>query len=280
MTLYKYLPSSRLDVILNSQIRFTPLGALNDPYELRPYMDRLAEKSRIQEHLEKNFPRLIGEACDDEDAIYGPIGKEDILRFAEERKPALYGFVEKAQSRVTRSLMGIFQAKCNELIGALSLSEAAGDQLMWSHYAEEHKGYVVGFNSEDPFFDQRVSPEDELRHLKRITYVAERPPLNLADSTATDLFFVKSNAWEYEAEWRILLPLSGASITNEAEFYPIHLFSFPPKAVSSVIIGMRMSDDDIFRIKSHLATSDHYSHVKIYRASLHDRSYEILLNEL
>ncbi|EGR0465773.1 DUF2971 domain-containing protein [Vibrio cholerae] len=31
---YKYLPASRLDVLQNLKIRFTPIGLLNDPYEV------------------------------------------------------------------------------------------------------------------------------------------------------------------------------------------------------------------------------------------------------
>lgn len=38
-----------------------------------------------------------------------------------------------------------------------------------SHYAEAHSGIVVGFDEKHPWFDQKVTPSDDMRHLVRVS---------------------------------------------------------------------------------------------------------------
>src|SRR5229473_1978376 len=33
----------------------------------------------------------------------------------------------------------------------LSLTETPTDSLMWAHYGEDHKGFVIGYDTSDPF---------------------------------------------------------------------------------------------------------------------------------
>jgi|SRR5580658_5344823 hypothetical protein len=55
--------------------------------------------------------------------------------------------------RLFRWLMSSFERRH----GVLCLSEAPANLLMWAHYADSHRGFVVEFDPASPFFCQRDS---------------------------------------------------------------------------------------------------------------------------
>src|SRR6187431_483413 len=69
MSLYKYVTPERIDILKNELIRFTQAGALNDPWEMRPYIERLMEDDLFEREIvskarnldEKHLARLSAE---------------------------------------------------------------------------------------------------------------------------------------------------------------------------------------------------------------------------
>jgi hypothetical protein len=57
----------------------------------------------------------------------------------------------------------------SKVIGLLSFSKENNISLMWSHYADEHKGFVIGFEST---IFQHNQPYSELTE---VNYSKERP---------------------------------------------------------------------------------------------------------
>src|SRR5271157_4663926 len=53
MSLYKYLPPERLDVLRNLCIRFTQPGAQNDPFEFRPLINRFRRPEVARQAISK-----------------------------------------------------------------------------------------------------------------------------------------------------------------------------------------------------------------------------------
>lgn len=117
----------------------------------------------------------------------------------------------------------------------VSLSETNNNLLMWSHYADEHKGIVIEFDIEQPIFDQYktnkvlgsvldeddeyidVINEEETKNrqalntgkIQRIRYNSKRPDLDSYENIL-EHFLVKSEEWIYEKEHRVILPLVAA----------------------------------------------------------------------
>jgi len=119
-------------------------------------------------------------------------------------------------------------AKWDKLIGLLSLSEKRDDILMWSHYSDFHRGFVVGLrvNSllEDYDFD----------YLKRVEYQGKYPIITGHHETTERFetkFFTKSSAWEYEKEWRI----SKNHIDNR-------VMKIKKQTFSEIILGCQMTE--------------------------------------
>ena len=75
--------------------------------------------------------------------------------------------------------------------GMLCFSLDWQNPLLWSHYADRHRGLALGFD-----VDERI--------LKRVSYVETRPTVNEVNfAVANSLLFTKYIDWRYEQEARI-----------------------------------------------------------------------------
>lgn len=276
MNLYKYLPPSRIDVIRNCTIRFTQYGDFNDPFELNPNINRIAEEEEIRNLIDRDFVQLIEDEYSKHPIISAYISKDSFIRLAESQREHVKNGVIGMERQFVGLLPEMLQVTTNSLLGALSLSEIRNHELMWSHYADEHRGYVIGFDAAHQFFNQKKTDVDELRHLRKIDYREKPPVVNLMNTNGEELFFVKSLKWKYESEWRMLMPLADSSKIIDRQPYPAHLFDFPLESVTEVILGERMSGQDKEIIKS-LMNHRKYNHIKLYQAELNNTSFEIVI---
>lgn len=276
MPLFKYLHPDRIDVLSGQAIRFSSPAVLNDPFELKPHLAALASP----EHMEAELNRLLPEIFREELSKLAP---ELQLKISDE---ALRGAVLSHYPQINRGVQGmvnllmpklqeVMARKFEELIGILCLSATADSLLMWAHYADSHRGFLIEFDQRSMFFDRRVSPDDELRHLHQVTYNSQRPALALADVTDFSPFMTKGADWEYEAEWRMIMTLDSASRIIGEGMNAVHLFDFPADALTAVIFGCRMSETKKAEIRKVLADAPHYSHVRCVDAEIDNEHYRI-----
>lgn len=160
-------------------------------------------------------------------------------------------------------------------IGILCLSECYDNLLMWAHYADSHKGFVIEFDEQNTFFDQRVSQNDELRYLRKVQYSETRPSRPFADIDSLDAFLTKSSHWAYEQEWRMLLPLEQATRITQVKPIPVHLFTLPPSAFRSIYFGCRADASLVSDVMEILKYSPALSHVKMYRGSIDNQHFRL-----
>jgi hypothetical protein len=115
-----------------------------------------------------------------------------------------------------------------------SLSERPDDLLMWSHYADQHRGLVIGIDFSD----------DINGHLIKVQYADSAVAIPIDDSltvfdpsldeTAGKLavcnmlrnITTKASCWQYEGEWRIW--------RKSPQYY-----KYTSASVASVFIGVR-----------------------------------------
>jgi hypothetical protein len=87
----------------------------------------------------------------------------------------------------------------NSSFGIVSLSKEQNNFLMWSHYSNSHKGFVVGF-------DKKLLYRDTQASFAHMQYQDNLPTLDLFEDTVTHftkLIGTKSNIWSYENEYRL-----------------------------------------------------------------------------
>lgn len=276
MSLFKYLHPDRVDVLSGQAIRFSSPAVLNDPFELKPHLAALASPDHMEAELNRRIPELL---------------REELAKLPPELRPlvsaeALKEILSSRLSQVKRDVHGmaellmpkfqeVMARKFEDLVGILCLSEVADSLLMWAHYADSHRGFLIEFDERSLFFDRRVNPDDELRHLRKVTYNSQRPALTLADVKDFSSFMTKGVDWEYEAEWRMIVTLDSASKTVGEGVNAVHLFEFPAEALTSVVLGCRMTEAKKTEIRQVLAESPHYGHVRCVEAEIDNEHYRI-----
>jgi len=171
-------------------------------------------------------------------------------------------------------------------LGMLSLSRTHRNILMWTHYAKEHRGYVLGFDETHPFFQATayyIEPTYRVKEaldiqgfgsLRDVTYTQERPNINFGGNVPFDAFFTKSLDWNYEQEVRIFRHLSEAAETLGDESTGIKLFRLPRGVAKRIILGAHCPAD-IERTVIELANSEFFAGAEIDRARLNKRDYSL-----
>ncbi len=148
--------------------------------------------------------------------------------------------------------------------------------LMWSHYADNHKGMLLEFKIPKieaeliaiPVVYDDYFPNLKL-HWKRLENIENDP--DFVAEIAKNSIFKKSNEWSYEKEFRVV----GSSKLNKSD--PL-LQPFKPEYLSSVIMGAIMNDNSIVSAL-HNEISDfnkrHNLEIKIYKAELEKNKYSL-----
>jgi hypothetical protein len=150
-------------------------------------------------------------------------------------------------------------------VGCFSKTEKS--ILMWSHYANQHRGVVIGFNTAvEPFTksDQLVVLEVNYDP-KRVLY-----PYPESNEDFERVFHAiaqgKHMDWSYEQEVRVLA-VPGA--LREYRFLKLQT-----SAVESVIFGCKCPESDRKQVLRILDT-DAFKHVKRYETRMSDTDYRI-----
>ena len=97
----------------------------------------------------------------------------------------------KLPTREHRDAMKGIKKEFSEKCGLLCFSEDWENPLLWSHYADKHRGICLGFDVDSG-------------GLCRVSYKEQRPdfPNASTDEFANQLYSAKYKGWEYEREWR------------------------------------------------------------------------------
>ena len=279
MRLYKYFHPDRTDVLRTGKIRFSSPKTLNDPFELKPHLSDIVETDSFYSEVKDEI--LLKEYAKLPKQYQQKISLKEFQRLTLQHLPELknqiLNFSKTTAAMAQRGIAKQFE----ELIGVLCLSETPTNLLMWAHYADAHQGFVLEFDAENPFFNQKKSPEDELRHLQKVEYKNERPSFILTEMEGFSPFLTtKSIDWSYEAEWRMIRPLSEASETIGNDSNRVHLFKFPRMAIRSIIFGCRMETTKQAEIHQILQETDELNSIQCMKAQIDERFYRLCLYDI
>jgi hypothetical protein len=174
----------------------------------------------------------------------------------------------------------------NREIGILCLTEKMDNLLMWAHYASNHTGFVIALNEKHSFFDRG----SEIGHLKKVRYSITRPEVTLLDPTLSDMehiyqwindiFCIKSEHWDYEQEWRMIVALRNCQNVIASQQDDICLFELPKSCITGIILGCRMSTEHKEAILNVLRNDDEYRHVSIRQAEMDEKEFRLRFIEL
>lgn len=152
------------------------------------------------------------------------------------------------------------------------------EMLLWSHYADKHKGVRIEF-----VFEQIHS--DVAYRVDKVTYSPHRVPLDYTEITSDSHFSdavsavsrTKSTAWKYEEEWRIIVfrrPETDELFASGEKCY----FPFEPDLVRNIDFGINCPQTTIDAVRSIVEST--YPHVTIRKAIRHPNLFSIAYVQL
>lgn len=297
MNLFKYVEPKRVDVLLNGRVRFTQAADFNDPFEIVPHLAAFLPAEHQDEYLDQLTPDaqvMFEEAIDGElgsiplppelkalgrELILQRYGGADVTRLMKEMFPKI---IEHGKPTFGRSI----QERVGERIGVLSLAESPRNLLMWAHYGSCHRGFAIEFDASHSFFSQ-TAPPATIGRLMKVVYSVKRPEIIAYDPSVpvevyasrliTDLLLTKGQDWEYEQEWRMVLPLDDQQRHPHEIDGRSHLFSVPREAIHGVVIGARASDATKEAVRAAIESIPELKHVIVRQARTSDTSYEVIV---
>ena len=247
--LYKYLSAKGFQRFWDSEkVRFTQLNQLNDPYE----------NQFLFSNLDLDF---------DTNELENILVK--IAKVSSEYRDMLKNYKEMTQKKIVEHCEK-YQNQINNKYGILSLTRNCTNLLIWSHYADEYKGVVIGLDMDHEFFKNTnfVIPPSS----GNIIYSAIKPIDNIIQTTkytvkengkdlkieigSPDLeskvyqefvFLYKSINWAYEEEVRIVIDYAKHH-DIEVVKNNIKLLQIPKNAIKCLIFGDRFDRTEFEQI--------------------------------
>jgi hypothetical protein len=268
MLLYKYFAPSRSGFLEKPMVRFTPPSFFNDPFDCLPATDGFGIP-QIRDLVDRNKHFLASQIA--LETIPEDIRQLKLMALELSSESLFKDYCKDPGARGDMYL-DFLRKRMSRQIGVLCLCTTPKNTLMWSHYSQEHEGFVVGFNSKHEFFCHRHDEPDEIGRLCPIKYVEKRPSIDIRridDPTyIPDFIFAKSRDWKYEQEWRIVRFVKNASDTPAPN---VHLFNVPSDAILEVIFGYRAEKS----LVDDLLSAANMKHLKFFKASISRKSYEM-----
>jgi hypothetical protein len=210
--LYKYCKLNERNserIFTKNEIYFTSPTQFNDPFDCRVQASFDATDEEWEEYLDVMMKNRHPEF-------------DYEVRSAFVRQLMNSGWLDDPGPK--QKIVNDVQEAVNK-IGVICLSEVRDDILMWSHYADCHRGFCLQFDIKSTFY-----PFGEL--LFKVEYSSSYPQIKVLrdyENQTRKVLLAKSDFWKYEKEWRIFNPDSGPGI-----------LAYPPDMLTGVIFGCEM----------------------------------------
>lgn len=249
--LHKYTSTDVARYILSTgKIRFQSPLRYNDPFDSQwdPYWNVLTPEAEV-------FCRqLLTEAIEDPNSW----PKEMDLEFktallyernrifalpAEKRKSAIQKFVEDAsESDDQNEEMKFYMLDFRRRLRVLCLSENSTSVTMWSHYADQHRGVLLTFNTnlledglkrpiKDVLYEDTPPVVIDMEEWYRSIYLGLPQPVINKDSSVWTR--TKSPEWKQEQEWRL------TTLAQKGTLGDYEDFDIPKISLVEITMGCR-----------------------------------------
>ena len=270
--LYKYCNPAGTAILKNNSIKVTPPKEFNDPFEfasrptgkwpLKKVVKELQDEAFLQKLYKMELEHQPGITFEEyrEFITTDPDTLEDIRQKTENLMSVYpYAFADQVSKRV----------------GIVSFSQDHQNILMWSHYAENHTGFVIGFEAAKiPYlklfgvkYSDSSIPEYDLEVEESSDAYTEQ---------YTEIMCRKSPVWEYEKELRISVRLEDCDYLEEPGLY---IYNLPPESFNLVILGCRMTQKTREQL-SKILSEERYSHVKVIQAMPSTVEYKLEMQRI
>lgn len=272
---YKYLScAGALPSLRKLSVKYTPLEEFNDPFEglLRNFsqleFEELLGRARESVQTEQTWRKF----CD-----IAPVRDPEELYCY--RMDVLAGrldldFCLKAGLDITtKGMMKTLPPSISKSHCIACFSARFDSILMWSHYAKDHRGIVIGYHSRflGPLQQVQYRPERVPLPVGQFSKRKGEPPLSMWHVRALTTKFID---WAYEQEWRgveLRKKLQQSKVKDLLVLYS----KVPPQAIASIYIGTRT--DEELRNEC-LSFARRHPACRLFQARYHERDFALVFD--
>jgi hypothetical protein len=194
-------------------------------------------------------------------------GRLKVTRISETNDPFELLGLNLHDKRLRRRLAS-FRESQNRRTGLLCFTSDWANPVLWSHYADQHKGICLGFDLKQGTY-QGVQYED---HRLREHLSDEEEPDTVPEDIRRRLSRTKSSRWKYEQELRVLVPLTKARPDGDLFFWPFN----ENMRLAEVILGPRSDWRRLSGLRKLVAAKS--PEAVAFKARLAFRSFGVVLN--
>lgn len=250
-TIFKYKPIDEwsLNILKKREIYFSRPEQFNDPFDCGiPLRFDLMKENDYEEHMIS-----IGMHQ------FHLTRSESIEFIASNRKKGIGVTFEQYKSHSDQQLR-----KLQNAVRIFCLTTNTKNLLMWSHYADFHRGMCIGFNKHYLYLNTGNA-------IGKVNYFATLPvqkPQESGIPTYIVQFLSKSICWQYEEEFRM--------VTMDGE----QVHQLEPKAIEQILVGCKVSSDNLSAIKDTIRSDKELHHVKLFQAKMVKYQFELRFEEI
>jgi Protein of unknown function (DUF2971) len=293
VALYKYLNyDGAKSTLANCTLKLSSPLAFNDPFDMKLEEALGLEITEFAEALGPAVFEFLSGEIDYTQVRNSKLGATVILfnrQLKTLTKAELYKRKSAMSSMPVKEIFkfDVLQQQHDDLIdhiqnnfrgsGVFCTSKNKNSLLMWSHYADHHRGAVFKFIPDE-------MRDSALLISKPVRYTRERPliyrtpedlirnaimmPLFESVKQMTEnLIYTKSVEWQYEEEYRLVIPrFIPAGKTNE-------MLSFYPEELVAVYFGCRIDEQQKQELT--ILAREVNSKTQFYQASMARREYAL-----
>lgn len=254
---YKYRPWDEYAkrTLLENQLFFSSPSEVNDPFDCRFPDIVKPTPEQLKKYLELQYVNLRSPGRDNS-MIHGELLLLDAYIESSARKKASPSWEEVVDE--AKELILHRSSFC-------SLSSVNNSPLMFSHYADGHKGVVFQFHH---------ALEYSLAHVEAVLYQKVFNVLDIFNDPECDdeslvqaTMFRKSDHWNYEHEWRAFRLCK-----------PKGVVSFDPRCISGIIFGCKMPEQS--RVEAIEIAKNRNQPVTLYEAVMNNDGINLDIREI
>ncbi len=283
--LYKFKGPNKcaLDNLKMDTVWLNAPSNYNDPFECVVYTDiekvkpffyktndkilnyKIFEKHQMPDDLEKAIIKEL-------DEVIGPFLLETKSEFNQDKMNNLDSILDKSFKKIANIIVQKFNRSVQETMKTCSFCEHFDSILMWSHYADCHKGFCIEY-------DLNQWQKDDIRRRLLYPVIYQNELFDFTDYLIQSIGYkkfnnlyaiiscaTKSDQWKYEKEWRMIFNVGPGF--NEDDYRM--------NCQKRVILGCRMDED----YKKEVISICQANKLEICQAKVSLKKYELEFEDI
>jgi len=257
MSLYKYLPPIRVDVLRGGLISVSPANSRNDPFDELPALDFDFSAENLRQVYNQR-PKLQHQW----------VNAAAYINNRQKYKAALFG---------PGALK--MQEKMSLKFGALCLCKEWNSIPMWSYYAKAHEGFVMEFDEKSKIFKKHFGKGERIQYGPRGKVKGWMLTPTVRQHTR------KAASWRHEKEVRFLWAFELGDKRqveddeNPGQMKTVFLTPFPKETLTAIYLGVRAKPEFVRSIMKNLRKWG-FVNARLFHLIPHHEDFQLVPTEL